>query len=128
MVPVLKADHRPPETLAGCLSLLKPQDHRLTVQVLGTPARDVGQVDPAGGESFALRSEVLERGVVERSVATSAHLGPQVVAGRAKATELLPDPLRRQIAARPSVPNVHTHRGDLRQAGKRSLFAVAANV
>ncbi len=45
VVPVLKADHRPPDTLAGSFSLLKPQDYQLAIQVLGTPARDVGQVD-----------------------------------------------------------------------------------
>ncbi len=49
MVPVLKANHRPPETLASSLSLLKPQDHQLAIQVLGSPARDIGQVELAGG-------------------------------------------------------------------------------
>lgn len=49
------------------------------VQVLGTPARGVGQVDPAGRQRLAPRTEVLEHGAVEHSVVTLARLGPQVV-------------------------------------------------
>jgi len=59
--------------------LLKPEDHRLAVQVLGPPTRDVGQVDPAGRQRLAPRTEVLKDGVVEHPVATSARRGPQVV-------------------------------------------------
>ena len=42
VVPVPQADHGPPQALTGSVPLLQPQDHHLAVQVLGTPAGDVG--------------------------------------------------------------------------------------
>jgi len=42
IVPILQADHAPLQALCSGQPLLHPQDHHLTVQVLGLPTRDFG--------------------------------------------------------------------------------------
>jgi len=61
-------------------------------------AGHVGQVDAGGRESGSPRSVVMHRGVVDRTVATTVHLGSQVVISRAQTPELLFGTLGPKIA------------------------------
>jgi len=80
------------------LAIAEPQEHGFAIAVLGFAMSDVCEIDAGGGEGGSPGAVIADRGVVESAVATTVHLGPQVVASRAKAAELLLDPLGRQVA------------------------------
>jgi len=85
------------------LAIAEPEEHGLAIAVLGFAMSDVCEIDAGGGEGGSPGSVMLQCGVVESAVATTVHLGPQVVASRAKAAELLLDKLGRQVATPPNV-------------------------
>jgi len=73
---VFLTDFAVDEGLAGGLAIAEPEDHGLTIEMLGPAMGDVCEIDAGGGEGGSPGSVMLQCGVVELAVATSVHLGP----------------------------------------------------